>query len=86
MSQLRQYHERGTFIEVTTQQALSVLEFTLFLGFDKFFEFILPEIAQNVTQVPKNILLLVPNKYRNQLIQEIPINSLTPDFDIHFSL
>ncbi|OHT12796.1 hypothetical protein TRFO_17261 [Tritrichomonas foetus] len=78
------YHEQKRFPNVDSTHLLECLECILFLGFDEFLYYLVPNIAQNLKSIPETTIKLFPNYLIPLVIDAIPFCLLDPDFIIKF--
>lgn len=82
---LEQYDSIGLFPTVSLDALETVLELSLFLGFDPFLRFLAPMVAQNLQNININVIKQFPLFLQEAVVNSIPVCTLDPDFVIaHF--
>jgi hypothetical protein len=82
---MNQYHASGRFPIFPKKDFLQVLEFSLYIGFDKFLKELASRIGECLLDIVPDTLSRFPLFLRSLVLESIPISRLDPDLIIaHF--
>ena len=77
---LARFDTTGQFPDLSTEQSLEILECLLFLGFDKWLEYLAPTIGQNINSIDPRVINQFPLFLRPLVVNAIPVSTFDPDF------
>ena len=84
---VEQYKQSGVYPDLIEPDFFSMLPCILELQIDSFILHLCPLIGQNITKISDRYIKMIPKKFEQKVIDNIPISVLDPDFFVdHFDV